>query len=199
MSNFQSFILFFLAVILFGLVLDAAVTGIWIGMLMAAEVPIPKSIYVHGFITSEGQKMSKSLGNVVDPLEYVEKYGTDALRYFLMREIPTTDDGDFSHGRFVEIYNSELANGLGNLVNRVVMMTEKYAEGKVPKGSGDMSDEVKEYFDKYDAEIARFSVGIIPVDLAVRFTLSIFPVYPPVIVVPIPVTSTHRWTRAVQP
>jgi len=106
--------------------------GVWIGMLMSAGIKLPKSVCVHGFITSEGQKMSKSIGNVVDPLVYVDKYGADALRYFLMKEIPTTDDGDFSHKRFVEVFNSELANGLGNLVNRVVMMTERYLEAKVP-------------------------------------------------------------------
>jgi len=106
--------------------------GIWIGMLMSAGIDLPKAIYVHGFVTSEGQKMSKSLGNVKDPVEYSDKYGTDAVRWFLMREIPTADDGDFSHSRFLEVHNSELANGLGNLVNRVVMMTEKYADGIAP-------------------------------------------------------------------
>jgi methionyl-tRNA synthetase len=133
--------------------------GVWIGMLMSAGVEIPKAVYVHGFITSEGQKMSKTLRNVVDPLGYVEKYGTDALRYFLMREIPTSDDGDFGHGRFVDVYNSELANGLGNLVNRIVMMTERYAESKVPaKAGSDVHDDMKEYFDKYDAAIEKFDI-----------------------------------------
>ncbi len=107
--------------------------GIWIGMLLSMEVSLPKSIYVHGFITSEGQKMSKSLGNVVDPFEYVEKYGVEALRYYLLREIPTMDDGDFGWKRFVSLYNSELANSFGNLVNRVLMMTERYCGGKVPQ------------------------------------------------------------------
>jgi methionyl-tRNA synthetase len=109
--------------------------GIWIGMLLSAGEAIPKAVYVHGFVTSEGQKMSKSIGNVVDPLEYVEKYGVEAMRYFLMREIPTCDDGDFSHNRFVDLYNSDLANGLGNLVNRVTMMIEKYFDGKAPSVS----------------------------------------------------------------
>lgn len=134
--------------------------GIWIGMLLSAGIKLPKSICVHGFITSEGQKMSKSLGNVVDPLVYVDKYGADALRYFLIREIPTADDGDFSHKRFVEVYNSELANGLGNLVNRVVMMTDRYISGKVPSetdGSG--------IFDKISGLLKRYEVAIEGFDL----------------------------------
>lgn len=107
--------------------------GIWIGMLLSIEEEIPKSICVHGFITSEGQKMGKSLGNVVDPLEYVEKYGTEALRYYLLREIPTDDDGDFGKKRFFELHNSELSNSLGNLVNRVLMMVDRYVDGKIPE------------------------------------------------------------------
>lgn len=93
--------------------------GIWIGMLLSAEVELPKSILIHGFITHNGDKMSKTIGNVVDPVEMVEKYGTDTLRYYLLREIPTGRDGDFSDKLFVERYNSDLANNLGNLVNRV--------------------------------------------------------------------------------
>ncbi len=107
--------------------------AIWIGMLMSAGLPLPKSICVHGFITSEGMKMSKSLNNVVDPAEFVNRYGTDALRYFLMKEIPTTDDGDFSKERFKIVYESELANSIGNLVSRVLAMTAKYFDGKVPE------------------------------------------------------------------
>ncbi len=134
--------------------------GVWIGMLLSAEIEIPKAIYVHGFITSEGQKMSKSIGNVVDPLEYVEKHGADALRYFLLKEIPTTDDGDFSKDRFVTVYNSELANSLGNLVNRVVMMTEKYEGGKVPdlKMSKDVGDRLKFYEEKYGENFRSFDL-----------------------------------------
>ena len=134
--------------------------GIWIGMLMSAGVEIPKAIYVHGFITSEGQKMSKTLGNVVDPLEYIEKYGIDAVRWYLMREIPTTDDGDFSHARFLEIHNSELANGLGNLVNRVVMMTDRYLEGKIPEKGVDVYEQVKEFIDKYDKAFADYDLKV---------------------------------------
>ena len=106
--------------------------GIWIAMLLAAKLPLPKAIYVHGYITSEGQKMSKSLGNVVDPFEVGTKYGVEPLRYYLLREIPTTDDGDFSTARFEAIYDGELANNLGNLTSRVLTMNEKYSGGKVP-------------------------------------------------------------------
>jgi len=80
----------------------------------------------HGHITSGGQKMSKSVGNVVDPFEIVEKYGTDALRYWLLRDMPTFEDGDFTWERFIESYNANLANGLGNLVSRVVKMARSY-------------------------------------------------------------------------
>lgn len=107
--------------------------GIWIGMLLSAGLAIPKNIYIHGFITSGGHKMSKSLGNVVSPTDVAEKYGIDPLRYYLLREIPTTDDGDFTYERFEELYNGELANNIGNLVNRVLAMTERYFEGKVPQ------------------------------------------------------------------
>ncbi|MBU1152321.1 methionine--tRNA ligase [Patescibacteria group bacterium] len=136
--------------------------GIWIGMLLSAGEKLPEAVYVHGFVTSEGQKMSKSLGNVVDPLEYVEKYGADALRYFLMREIPTTDDGDFSHSRFVDVYNSELANGLGNLVNRVVMMTDRYLGGKVPSVTeqGEFGRKVEELLGKYHAGVMKFNLKV---------------------------------------
>ncbi len=106
--------------------------GFWIAMLLAAKLPTPKAIYVHGYITSDGQKMSKTLGNVVDPVEMVQQYGLDPVRYYLLREIPTTDDGDFSRTRFEAVFDSELANNLGNLVSRVLTMTEKYHDSKVP-------------------------------------------------------------------
>lgn len=134
--------------------------GIWIGMLMSAAIKIPKAIYVHGFVTSEGQKMSKSLGNVVNPLEYIDKYGANALRYYLLREIPTVDDGDFSHQRFVDLYNSELANSLGNLVNRVVMMVDRYFGGKTPAATdGDeVATEVHDFVDKYIQSFENFDI-----------------------------------------
>ena len=99
---------------------------------------------------------------------YMEKYSADALRYYLLREIPTTDDGDFSHGRFVEVYNSELANGIGNFMNRVLMMVEKYNEGRVPQGTDgvDVLDDLsslvghyKDTFEGYDLKKACEAMG----------------------------------------
>lgn len=115
--------------------------GIWPAMLMALDVPLPKTLLVHGHVTSGGTKMGKSLGNAVDPLEIIEHYGVDALRYFFLRHIPTQDDGDFTWERFEAAYNGELGNDLGNLVQRVVAMIKSYQAGvvtDVPAGKHDM-------------------------------------------------------------
>lgn len=134
--------------------------GVWIAMLLAAEIKLPKAIYVHGYITSEGQKMSKSLGNVVDPFEIVTKFGVESLRYYLIREIPTTDDGDFSMERFHAVYDGELANNLGNLVSRVLTMTEKYSDGKVPPSSRDdaIANEVLTAWKNYQQHMDAFNL-----------------------------------------
>ncbi|MBZ9569312.1 methionine--tRNA ligase [Patescibacteria group bacterium] len=105
----------------------------WPAFLLSAKLPLPKKIFVHGYLTVGGQKMSKSLGNIVDPFELVEKYGTDSVRYFLLREIPSAEDGDFTYEKFEKRYNSDLAKGLGNLVARTLTMVEKYCDGKVPE------------------------------------------------------------------
>ena len=99
--------------------------GIWIGMLLSAGEPIPDNIFVHGFLTSEGEKMSKSLGNAVDPFAEVETYGADALRYFLLREVPIGRDSDFTRQRFEDNYQAHLANGLGNLSSRIHKLCER--------------------------------------------------------------------------
>ena len=99
--------------------------AIWPAMLLSAGLPLPKKIFVHGFITSGGQKMSKSLGNVIDPFEVIDKYGVDALRYYLLKEIPSGGDGDFSFERFEEVYQADLANGIGNLTARIIALATK--------------------------------------------------------------------------
>jgi len=108
-------------------------TAIWQAMLMSAGLPNTKQILIHGFITANGQKMSKSLGNVVDPFEIIKKYGTDATRYYLLKEIHPFKDGDFSYKRFEEVYNADLANGLGNLVQRTAKLAEKTRLGSFKK------------------------------------------------------------------
>ena len=97
-------------------------SSMWQAMLMAAGLPTSRQILIHGFITSGGEKMSKSMGNVIDPLEIAGKYGADALRYWLAREMPTFEDGDFTMEKFKDAYNANLANGLGNLASRVMKM-----------------------------------------------------------------------------
>jgi len=106
---------------------------LWPAMLLSAGLPLPKNIWVHGFLTSGGRKMSKSIGNVVEPMEYIDAYGADALRYYLAREISPFDDGDFTKERFIEVYNANLANGLGNLVSRTLKMTEQYFAGQIER------------------------------------------------------------------
>ena len=113
---------------------------IWPAMLMAAGLPLPKSIFVHGFVTVNGEKMSKSIGNVVDPFEFVKKYGADAVRYYLLREIPAGEDGDFSEEKFKERYNGDLANGLGNVVARVAALGEKLGDIEITKSDAHLFD-----------------------------------------------------------
>jgi len=108
----------------------------WPAMLLSAGLPLPRTVFSHGFITSNGQKMSKTIGNVIDPYDLINKYGVDALRYYLLREIPPFDDGDITLKRFAEVYQADLANGLGNLVQRVAKMGEGLDLGKLQLEEG---------------------------------------------------------------
>ncbi len=103
--------------------------AIWPGMLLALGVPLPKMLYVHGFVNIGGEKMSKSVGNVVSPKEIVTKYGVDSFRYYFLRHVPSYEDGDFTWDRLEESYNNELADELGNAVQRTVAMILKYQKG----------------------------------------------------------------------
>ncbi len=105
--------------------------AIWPAMLMGLELPLPRVLYAHGHVGSDGIKMSKTLGNVIDPVEVIDKHGLDAFRYFFARHIPSYDDGDFTWEKFEQVYNSELANDLGNAVSRVAAMVVKYQEGVI--------------------------------------------------------------------
>jgi methionyl-tRNA synthetase len=107
---------------------------IWPAMLLSAGLPLPQKLWIHGFITSGGVKMSKSIGNVIDPKEYLNEYGVDAFRYYLGREISPFEDGDFTKERFEETYNANLANGLGNLLSRTIKMATQYFDGTVSRG-----------------------------------------------------------------
>lgn len=123
--------------------------AMWQAMLIAAELPNSKQIIVNGFITGEGGvRMSKTLGNVIDPRDVVEEYGIDALRYFLLREVGSFEDSPFTMERFKDAYNSGLANGLGNLTSRILTLSEKYLieAVEIPFYQDDQS----EYWDKYD-------------------------------------------------
>lgn len=119
---------------------------IWPALLLAIGEQVPKTVFANGFFTVNGQKISKSLGNAIDPVEWVEKYGVDAVRYFVLREVPFGQDGDVSGEKLRARYDGDLANGLGNLVSRITNLIEKNLDGKVnrelapKKSTGDISE-----------------------------------------------------------
>ncbi len=114
----------------------------WPAFLMAADLPLPKRVFAHGWWTIEGEKMSKSLGNAVAPQDLISEFGLDQTRWFLMREVPFGQDGNFSRERLITVVNSELANNIGNLVQRTLAMVAKNCDGKVPDSTGVNKDEL---------------------------------------------------------
>ncbi len=121
---------------------------------MAAEMPLPKCIFGHGFLLTKGEKMSKSKGNAVGPQDIIKVFGLDAYRYYFMSDVQFGADGSISAERMVQVYNSDLANTWGNLVSRVFNMTNKYFDGKVPEANDSVENPMKkiaeELYAKYD-------------------------------------------------
>ncbi len=127
---------------------------IWPAILLSAKLPLPKTLFVHGYITHDDQKMSKSLGNVVNPITLIDTHGSDAVRYFLLRELPPTEDGDYNDEKMITRYNSDLAHGIGNLVSRITTLAEK--SGSVILEQFDEQTEIDTYWKRYHEAMNAF-------------------------------------------
>ena len=137
----------------------------WSTILMALELPLPKTIFAHGWWTVNGEKMSKSRGNVVDPYAMIDEFGADAFRYFLLREVPFGHDGDFSRQALIGRINSDLANGLGNLLNRTLTLIERFSHGVIPEPVAAAETDL-------DKELQRTALSIVNEKLRLAFQLS---------------------------
>ncbi len=129
---------------------------VWEGLLIANDLELPKAVFAHGFFTIDGQKMSKSLGNVIDPMDLIKEYGTDAVRYLLITSFQFGKDGDISLSRFRDKYNNDLANGIGNLVSRIAKLSEKlpHNPAEIEKTMSIKDAKIAEYFDSHKPDEA---------------------------------------------
>ncbi|MDG4657993.1 methionine--tRNA ligase [Ectobacillus antri] len=142
----------------------------WPIMLMALDLPLPKKVFAHGWILMKDGKMSKSKGNVVDPVMLINRYGLDALRYYLLREVPFGSDGVFTPEGFVERLNYDLANDLGNLLNRTVAMIDKYFEGEIPVYEGIVTNFDQDLQDVAKATVAKVEEAMENMEFSVALT-----------------------------
>jgi len=133
---------------------------IWPAMLMSAGVEVPRQVFGHGWVHFQGERLSKSLGNLVDPLEIADRWGADALRYYVLKEVPLYRDGDFTWDLFIQRYNSDLANDWGNLFTRTVSMVHRYREGKLSfaEPGADLEPVLKQALADFRAGFERYAV-----------------------------------------
>ncbi len=135
---------------------------LWPAMLLSLDLDLPKNIFIHGFINVDGQKMSKSLGNVIDPFDLIKKYGTDPVRYYLLREIPTAEDGDFAYSKFEARYNSDLVNGIGNFTARLISMAKKIEPEKLENikfNNKEIEIKINNFQESYQKNLEEFKLN----------------------------------------